>query len=156
MVKTYSTSDLSKHAEPELSIFLPNCTLGAPSTAQARSHKFHIELGKSKGLSFGKEGAYSFRARSHDELMEWWNDVKQLSKVYRTFSIYACSTGLLGRLKLNAQLLLRKLWIVPVPFPPPLEPRGYLSEDEEEEEGGSSIEEEEEEEEEKEEEEEVR
>ncbi len=34
----------------------------------------------------GREHAYTFRARSHDEMMEWWNDIKQLSKVYLTTS----------------------------------------------------------------------
>lgn len=31
------------------------------------------------------DASFSFRARSHDEMLEWWNDCKQLSKVYRPF-----------------------------------------------------------------------
>ena len=79
----HTSSDVTKHPEPRLSIFLPNCTLGAPTGVHARSHKFSITLGKGKGITLGRSDGYTLRARSHDELMEWWNDCKQLSKVYR-------------------------------------------------------------------------
>ncbi|WFD20614.1 hypothetical protein MCAP1_002863 [Malassezia caprae] len=83
----HASSDTTRHNVPELSLFLPECTLGAPSTAAASTHKFHIEgrTGQQSGV-FGSNVAYTFRARSHDELMEWWNDIKQLSKVYLTTS----------------------------------------------------------------------
>ncbi|TKA52272.1 hypothetical protein B0A53_04695 [Rhodotorula sp. CCFEE 5036] len=89
----YPSSDLSKHPLPELSLFLPECTLGAPTNPHARSHKFHIEgkkpiggeVGQKSGL-FALDASYTFRARSHDEMLEWWNDCKQLSKVYLTAS----------------------------------------------------------------------
>ncbi|WFD28413.1 hypothetical protein MNAN1_003423 [Malassezia nana] len=83
----YTSSDPTRHNLPELSLFLPECTLGAPSTAAASTHKFHIEgrTGQQAGV-FGTNVAYTFRARSHDEMMEWWNDIKQLSKVYLTTS----------------------------------------------------------------------
>jgi hypothetical protein len=72
--------------EPTLSLFLPQCTLGAPSSQTSRSHKFHIEahkgtLGKKSLLN--RDHAYTFRARSHEDMFEWWNSCKQLSRVYR-------------------------------------------------------------------------
>lgn len=90
----YPSSDLSKHPLPELSLFLPECTLGAPTNPHARSHKFHIEgkksiggeVGQKSGL-FALDASYTFRARSHDEMLEWWNDCKQLSKVYRALTL---------------------------------------------------------------------
>ena len=122
----HGSSDQTRHPQPELSLFLPECTLGAPSTAAANTHKFHIEgrkLGgaQSGGFSLGREYAYTFRARSHEELMEWWNDIKQLSKVYLTTSEQMDRSG---------------------PVPAAVRAAGYRSEDEEEEEDGSSIEEE--------------
>lgn len=124
----HSSSDISRHPVPELSLFLPECTLGAPSTAAAQTHKFHIEgrkLGgaQSGGFSLGREYAYTFRARSHDELMEWWNDIKQLSKVYLTTSEQMDRSG---------------------PVPAAVRAAGYRSEDEEdlEDDDGSSIEDE--------------
>ena len=83
----HASSDPVRHPVPELSLFLPECTLGAPSTAAASTHKFHIEgrTGQQSNM-FGTNVAYTFRARSHDEMMEWWNDIKQLSKVYLTTS----------------------------------------------------------------------
>lgn len=89
----YRSSDRAKNPHPELSVFLPECTLGAPSTNHSRSHKFHLETGgggagagiaKRKGpAALAGKSSYTFRGRSHDEMMEWWNDAKQLSKVYR-------------------------------------------------------------------------
>lgn len=139
----YRSSDLSKHPHPEMSLFLPECTLGAPSTVHSKSHKFHLEAGKKSagGMPFSNHVEYSFRARSHDEVMEWWNDAKQLSKVYLTTSEAMDRSG---------------------PVPAAVRAMGYASEEEEdeeeeeetseeetsEEEEGSSEEEEEEEEEE--------
>lgn len=133
----HGSSDPTKHPAPELSLFLPECTLGPPSTMAAKSHKFHIEGRKvtgnqsavpSKGLAslgMGREHAYTFRARSHEEMMEWWNDIKQLSKVYLTTSEQMDRSGIV---------------------PAAVRAAGYRSEEEEEEEdAGSSIEEEEEE-----------
>ncbi len=126
------SSDPTRHPTPVLSLFLPECTLGAPSTMAARSHKFHVTAAKSdKPLaSLRGEHAYTFRARSHAEMMEWWNDVKQLSKVYLTTSEQMDRSG---------------------PVPAAVRAVGYRSEEEEEddeEEDGSSVEEEDEEEEE--------
>lgn len=112
-----SDSYMGTQSAPKLSIFLPNCTLGAPSGAHATSHKFHIEPTK-KGMG---GSAYTIRARSHDEMYEWWNDIKQLSKVYLTASESMDRSG---------------------PVPAAVRSAGYLSEDEDEEEGGSSVEEE--------------
>ncbi|CEQ43065.1 SPOSA6832_04959, partial [Sporobolomyces salmonicolor] len=122
------SSDLSKHPSPELSLFLPECTLGAPSNPHARSHKFHIEgkkalgggVGQKNGL-FAMDASFTFRARSHDEMLEWWNDCKQLSKVYLTASEPFDRSG---------------------PVPAAVRAAGYVTDEDEEEEGGSSVEEE--------------
>ena len=121
-----SDSYTGKRSAPRLSIFLPNCTLGAPSAAHASSNKFHIEPTK-KGMG---STAFTIRGRSHDEMYEWWNDIKQLSKVYLTASESMDRSG---------------------PVPAAVRSAGYLSEDEED--GGSSVEEEDDEEEEEDEEE---
>ncbi|KAI5474456.1 PH domain containing protein [Pseudohyphozyma bogoriensis] len=124
----HASSDLSKHPNPELSLFLPECTLGAPTNVNARSHKFHIEgkkaiggdVGNSKGF-LALDVAFVFRARSHEEMLEWWNDCKQLSKVYLTSSEPFDRSG---------------------PVPAAVRAAGYVEEDEESEEDGSSVEEE--------------
>ncbi|KAM0791800.1 hypothetical protein ACM66B_004063 [Microbotryomycetes sp. NB124-2] len=131
----FASSDISKHSVPELSLFLPECTLGAPTNPNARSHKFHIEgkkafggdVGQKNGL-FSMDANFTFRARSHDEMLEWWNDCKQLSKVYLTSSEPFDRSG---------------------PVPAAVRAAGYVTESEEEDdEDGSSVEEESEEEEE--------
>jgi len=84
------------------SLFLPACTLGPAAPSSARSHKFHIEErkdgtgttkaggggfsllriagkgGATGGGGHGSRRAWSFRARSREEMMEWWNDLRML------------------------------------------------------------------------------
>jgi hypothetical protein len=78
---------------PAFSLFLPNCTLGPPSAPNSKRHKFHIE-GRKDGTGTTKSGsfrsllggdnslAWSFRARSRQEMMEWWNDIRMLCARY--------------------------------------------------------------------------
>ncbi|KAF8631628.1 hypothetical protein AX15_002269 [Amanita polypyramis BW_CC] len=87
----FSTSDPATPGatSPIFSLFLPACTLGPPSSARARSHKFHIESSK-YGTGATKTGsfrinngiAWSFRARSREDMMEWWNDIRMLCARY--------------------------------------------------------------------------
>ena len=100
----YASADPLSHdgQTPMFSLFLPACTLGPPAPSSARSHKFHIEerkdgtgttkgggsgfsllriAGKSGATGSGGQGsgrAWSFRARSREEMMEWWNDLRML------------------------------------------------------------------------------
>ncbi|KAJ4473575.1 hypothetical protein J3R30DRAFT_3509773 [Lentinula aciculospora] len=96
---------------PVFSLFLPECTLGPPSASdkpggRAGSYKFHIETtkdgtgttkggtsissvrrslslkGKSGGGNGGGDHAWSFKARSKEEMMEWWNDIRMLCARY--------------------------------------------------------------------------
>ncbi|KAI0050471.1 hypothetical protein FA95DRAFT_1555591 [Auriscalpium vulgare] len=86
----YSSSDPTQGHAPLFSLFLPMCTLGPASSPTAKSHKFHIE-GRKDGQGSTKTGslhigrsqhAWSFRARSHEDMMEWWNDVRMLCARY--------------------------------------------------------------------------
>jgi len=99
----YASSDPAVADKPLFSLFLPMCTLGPPSSPSGKSHKFHIEgrkdgTGSVKTGSFrtfagsitgrgGKNGgsgghAWAFRGRSHDDMMEWWNDIRMLCARY--------------------------------------------------------------------------
>ncbi|KAK6969348.1 PH domain-containing protein [Favolaschia claudopus] len=127
--------------EPLFSLFLPMCTLGPPSGASVKLHKFHIEgrkdgSGTTKGgsvlrsLSIGRLGgsdhAWSYRARSREDIMEWWNDIRMLCARYLVASEQMERSG---------------------PVAAATRAAGYVSEDEEEEgetdDEGSSVEEEE-------------
>jgi hypothetical protein len=127
----YSSSDPAQAISPLFSLFLPLCTLGPASSSSAKSHKFHIE-GRKDGAGSIKTGslrigrrsqhAWSFRARSHEDMMEWWNDVRMLCARYLVASDALERSG---------------------PIAAAVRAVGYLSEEEEgEEEGGSSVEEE--------------
>ncbi|KAJ7438204.1 hypothetical protein B0H11DRAFT_2105399 [Mycena galericulata] len=136
----YASSDpmSSGGKEPMFSLFLPMCTLGPPSAASAKSHKFHIEgrkdgSGTTKGGSVrrslslsrmrGGEHAWSFRARSREDMMEWWNDVRMLCARYLVASEQMERSG---------------------PVAAAVRAAGYVSEEEDggSEEEGSSVEEE--------------
>ena len=97
----FSSSDPAQSDRPQFSLFLPMCTLGPPSSSGSKSHKFHIEERKdgmgttragaslrnlrdslTRRGSAGSGRAWSFRARSRDDMMEWWNDVRMLCARY--------------------------------------------------------------------------
>ena len=80
---------------PSFSLFLPECTLSAPSKDGDRSHKFHVTGNKAvkssaeakmkNTLRFGgKEIAYTFRCRTRAEMMGWWEVLDQLSRDTKT------------------------------------------------------------------------
>ncbi|RDB30211.1 Cytoskeletal signaling protein slm1 [Hypsizygus marmoreus] len=129
----YASSDPATHEgqNPMFSLFLPACTLGPPSAANAKSHKFHIEgrkdgTGTTKTGSFklltGGQHAWSFRARSREDMMEWWNDIRMLCSRYLVASEQMERSG---------------------PVAAAVRAAGYVSEEEDEEDEGSSVEEEE-------------
>lgn len=131
----FATSDPSQSGSqtPVFSLFLPACTLGPPSAASSRSHKFHIE-GRKDGTGTTKHGsfklpmrngqhAWSFRSRSREDMMEWWNDIRMLCARYLVASEQIDRGG---------------------PVEAAVRSVGYVSEEEEDEdEDGSSVEEEE-------------
>ncbi|TFY79713.1 hypothetical protein EWM64_g4297 [Hericium alpestre] len=127
----YASSDPTQATAPLFSLFLPMCTLGPPSSQSATSHKFHVE-GRRDGVGSTKTGslhlgrsqhAWSFRARSHEDMMEWWNDIRMLCARYLVASEQMERSG---------------------PVAAAVRAAGYVSEEEGEEEEGSSIEEEQE------------
>ncbi|KAH9838758.1 uncharacterized protein C8Q71DRAFT_545553 [Rhodofomes roseus] len=134
----YASSDPALADRPAWSLFLPLCTLGPPSAPSAKSHKFHIEerkdgsgsvkTGSFRGLSRSLTGrgnssgrAWAFRGRSHDDMMEWWNDIRMLCARYLVASEQMERSG---------------------PVAAAVRAAGYTSEDEEDDEEGSSVEEE--------------
>jgi hypothetical protein len=135
----YASSDPASSGgqSPMFSLFLPACTLGPSSSVSAKSHKFHVEgrkdgqgttkTGSLKGLSSftGGQHAWSFRARSHEDMMEWWNDIRMLCARYLVASEQMERSG---------------------PVHAAVRSAGYVSEEEEmESDEGSSVEEEDEE-----------
>lgn len=136
----YASSDPALADKPLFSLFLPMCTLGPASAPSAKSHKFHIEerkdgMGSTRTGSFrelthsitgrgsGSGRAWAFRGRSHDDMMEWWNDVRMLCARYLVASEQMERSG---------------------PVAAAVRAVGYVSEEEmeDEEEEGSSVEEE--------------
>ncbi|EFP75100.2 hypothetical protein, variant [Puccinia graminis f. sp. tritici CRL 75-36-700-3] len=104
----FKTSDPTKHSEPEMSIFLPNCTLGAPAPPEAKTFKWHIEgarrtsgghntgsLNKmKKSLHIGsKEVAFSFKSRTHAEMMHWWELMQKVAQHSVTLTDKTPDTG---------------------------------------------------------------
>lgn len=85
------TNDPANTTAPTFSLFLPECTLSSPSKESDKSHKFSIEGNKAHRSSSetkvknvlrfgGKEIAYTFRARTHAEMLSWWTALDKLSR----------------------------------------------------------------------------
>ena len=124
----YSLSNPAQANSPLFSLFLPLCMIGPAVGASAKLHKFHIEghkdsvvLIKTGSVRIGRPGqhVWSFCARLHKDMMEWWNDVHMLCTHYLVVSDALERTGPVSTAVCAA---------------------GYASENEEEiEEEGSSI-----------------
>ncbi|CAH7672670.1 hypothetical protein PPACK8108_LOCUS7488 [Phakopsora pachyrhizi] len=95
----HKSSDPTRHAEPEMSLFLPNCVLGPTAPEGAKAFKWHLEAKKktSGGYNSGslnklkntlrigkKDVAYSFKARSNAEMTEWWKLMQHPAKASYT------------------------------------------------------------------------
>jgi hypothetical protein len=91
----HKSSDPAKHGEPELSIFLPNCSISAPAPEGSKTFKWHVEGNKStsggnqmgslrkmkKTLHIGrKDIAFSFKARTYAEMTQWWELLQHPAK----------------------------------------------------------------------------
>ncbi|GAA5845392.1 hypothetical protein JCM9279_003014, partial [Rhodotorula babjevae] len=85
------SSNAQDTTAPSFSLFLPECSLSAPSKEKDRSHKIHVEGNRAHRSSFesrmknslrfgGKEIAYTFRFRTRAELLSWFETLDQLSR----------------------------------------------------------------------------
>ncbi|BFZ56602.1 hypothetical protein PYCC9005_003649 [Savitreella phatthalungensis] len=63
--------------EPEWSIDVSTCALGAHSSPQSQKNKF-ILSGKTKGLISSKHD-FAFQATSYEELVRWWTAIKKFA-----------------------------------------------------------------------------
>lgn len=88
-------ADKTEDFKPKLSLYLPEFTLGPPTEAKAKKHKFHLtslrEQASGKDASRGlfglgkkKNVAYSFKAKSHEELLAWWDALDKVTKASQT------------------------------------------------------------------------
>ncbi|GAA5984844.1 hypothetical protein JCM11641_005436 [Rhodosporidiobolus odoratus] len=85
------SSNAADTTAPAFSLFLPECSLSAPSKEGAKTNKCHIEGNRAVKSSFeskmkntlrfgGKEIAYTFRFRTRAEMLAWWDALDQLSR----------------------------------------------------------------------------
>ena len=82
----YASSESSTYGGQNVlfTLFLPACTLGPPGQW---TNKFHIEATQAgvatKGGSLGGDvHAWTFRGKSREDTMEWWDDIKMLHTRY--------------------------------------------------------------------------
>jgi hypothetical protein len=61
-----------------MSLYLPEQKLGSHSEPGSSSHKFMLKGSQAGGMHRGH--AWVFRAESHDTMMAWFNDIKELTE----------------------------------------------------------------------------
>ena len=101
----------STSREPTVSLFLPNCQLGDHSTEDQKSHKFVLRGAQAGGNH--SVHSWVFRAPSHAEMLQWYNDIRVLTQLGSMtkeekgslFSHYAHDSGkFYGREPLDAYI----------------------------------------------------
>jgi hypothetical protein len=73
------SSDRSVDHTPVMSLYLPDSTIGEHSNAHAVNHKFMLKGKKTGALHRGH--TWVFRAASHEQMMEWYEDIRKLTEL---------------------------------------------------------------------------
>ncbi|OCT48699.1 PH domain protein [Cladophialophora carrionii] len=74
----FKSADRIAFQAPVMSLYLPEQKLGSHSELDSSSHKFMLK-GRQTG-SMHRGHAWVFRAESHDTMLAWFNDIKELTE----------------------------------------------------------------------------
>lgn len=74
----FKSADRIAFQSPVMSLYLPEQKLGSHSEPGSSSHKFMLK-GRQTG-SMHRGHAWVFRAETHDTMMAWFNDIKELTE----------------------------------------------------------------------------
>ncbi|KAK2747040.1 hypothetical protein FQN55_005309 [Onygenales sp. PD_40] len=75
----YKSADRIEFQTPVMSLYLPEQKLGSHSQDSSTSHKFMLK-GRQTG-SMHRGHAWVFRAESHDTMLAWYEDIKNLTEI---------------------------------------------------------------------------
>ncbi|KAI9879234.1 MAG: hypothetical protein M1830_009165 [Pleopsidium flavum] len=74
----FKSADRISSQQPVMSLYLPDQKLGSHSSLTSSSHKFMLK-GRQTG-SMHRGHAWIFRAESHDTMLAWYEDIKNLTE----------------------------------------------------------------------------
>lgn len=74
----FKSADRISSQQPVMSLYLPEQKLGSHSSVTSSSHKFMLK-GRQTG-SMHRGHAWVFRAESHDTMLAWYEDIKNLTE----------------------------------------------------------------------------
>ncbi|RMZ91870.1 hypothetical protein DV736_g912, partial [Chaetothyriales sp. CBS 134916] len=74
----FKSADRILHQSPVMSLYLPEQKLGSHSEPGSSSHKFMLK-GRQSG-SMHRGHSWVFRAETHDTMLAWYNDIKELTE----------------------------------------------------------------------------
>ncbi|KMU76233.1 PH domain containing protein [Coccidioides immitis RMSCC 3703] len=74
----FKSADRIRSQSPVMSLYLPEQKLGSHSQPDSSSHKFMLK-GRQTG-SMHRGHAWVFRAESHDTMLAWYEDIKNLTE----------------------------------------------------------------------------
>lgn len=74
----FKSADRISTQTPVMSLYLPEQKLGSHSEPGSSSHKFMLKGSQTGGIHRGH--AWVFRAESHDTMMAWFSDIKELTE----------------------------------------------------------------------------
>ncbi len=76
----FQSQDNSRHYDPEMSIYLPDANIGTPGTQESGKYKLKI-IAKDSLKTLKKKHTFSFKASTYDELMKWYDAIKEASGI---------------------------------------------------------------------------
>lgn len=79
----FKSQDFVQDPTPELSLYMPDCTLGPASTQESGKFKFQIS-GKEAGKTLAKKHTYTFKTNTYAEMSAWHEALLRASGVATT------------------------------------------------------------------------
>jgi hypothetical protein len=79
---TDTQTDLTQQPTPDLSIYLPNCTVGAHSVDGAAENAFELTERSSDGGGLFRKShhRYQIRLSTRDDMLAWWEAMSKLAR----------------------------------------------------------------------------
>ncbi|KAK9447298.1 uncharacterized protein V1518DRAFT_421872 [Limtongia smithiae] len=73
----FASKDYVQNPDPELSLYLPDCNLGAAYSAESGKNKFKI-TGKDVLSTIGRKHTYEFKTATYEDLQKWWGVINEV------------------------------------------------------------------------------
>ncbi|KAK9463022.1 uncharacterized protein V1516DRAFT_648218 [Lipomyces oligophaga] len=74
----FASKDWVQHPEPEFSLYLPDCSLGAAYAQESGKNKFKL-TGKDSSSTIARKHTFEFKTSTYEDLQKWWHVIHDVA-----------------------------------------------------------------------------